>query len=159
MDITAAAKLRTLLDDAKVCMFTTRDREGSFRSRPMALQQAEQDGDLWLFTSKDTDMCAEIRHCDRVSLTVTGRRSYLSISGRASLIEDSAKAAELWSVLYRAWFPKGLKDPGLQLIRVEIETAEFWESPGGAVVTIYAALKAVLTGERAEIGSHGKLSA
>ncbi len=73
MDITAAAKLRTLLDDARTCMFTTGDREGNLRSRPMALQQAEHDGDLWLFTSKHTDLCAEIRHGGHVLSDIIAR--------------------------------------------------------------------------------------
>jgi general stress protein 26 len=41
----------------------------------------------------------------------------------------SAKAAKTTA----AWFPDGLDTPGLTLIKVEADTAEYWEGPTSTV--------------------------
>lgn len=42
-------KLGELITDIKFAMLTTVEQDGSLRSRPMATQQVEFDGDLWFF--------------------------------------------------------------------------------------------------------------
>ena len=43
-----------LMNDAKVAMLTTMTTDGKHVSRPMALQEAEFDGDLWFFAYDDS---------------------------------------------------------------------------------------------------------
>ncbi len=50
-----------LVDRARISMFTTMTREGKHVSRPMALQEAEFDGDLWFFAYADSDKVAQNR--------------------------------------------------------------------------------------------------
>jgi general stress protein 26 len=45
------------------------------------------------------------------------RQRYVSVAGRAWLLRDRAKIDELWSPLYKAWFPDGKDDPELALLR------------------------------------------
>ena len=52
---------------------------------------------------------------------------YLSVSGRAKLVHDRSKAEELWNVFAEAWFPDGVEDPNLALLRVDVEHAHYWE--------------------------------
>lgn len=155
----AIEKLRDLIRDAKFCMFGTVDSEGNLRSRPMAVQQTEFDGDLWFFTGKSTDKTIEIRNQDRVNLSFASLKdnAYVSISGTAELVDDRAKARELWNPFYRTWFPKGLDDPDLTLIRVNMDRAEYWDSPNSAVVHLYGVVKAMVTGERPSPGDHQKI--
>ncbi len=155
----AIEKLRDLIRDAKFCMFGTVDSEGNLRSRPMAVQQTEFDGDLWFFTGKSTDKTIEIRNQDRVNLSFANLKdnAYVSISGTAELVDDRAKARELWNPFYRTWFPKGLDDPDLTLIRVNMDRAEYWDSPNSAVVHLYGVVKAMVTGERPSPGDHQKI--
>ena len=40
-------KVADLVDEIRFAMLTTEEEDGSLRSRPMATQQAEFDGDLW----------------------------------------------------------------------------------------------------------------
>ena len=35
---------------------------------------------------------------------------------------------------FEAWFPKGKEDPDLNLLRVEISKAEYWDAPGKRMV-------------------------
>lgn len=157
----SVAKLRSLIGDANVCMLTTVDKDGSLRSRPMAMQQADFDGNLWFFTGRHSELGSDLEAEQRVNINVARADSgvYISVSGRGEFVEDPAKARRLWSNAYRAWFPKGLDDPDLQLMKVEVEKAEYWESPNSAVVPIYSAIKAGLSEEREPIGEHGKFQA
>lgn len=153
-------KLRELMKDIKFCMMTTVDSDGDLRSRPMTLQQSEFDGDLWFFTGKSTEKIAEIKQDQHVNVSFekTDDNAYVSVSGRASFVEDREKAKELWSPFYRAWFPKGLDDPDLQLMKIHVTKAEYWDAPNGAVTYLFGLAKAMLTGKSPQsIGEHEKL--
>ena len=61
---------------------------------------------------------------------------------------DAAKKRELWNSVVEAWFPDGPDDDGVVLLKVEADSAEYWDSPGGRVATAISFAKAKLTGER-----------
>jgi len=148
-------KLRTLLKGARICMLTTQDEHSNLRSRPMAMQEMETDGDLWFFTGRHTPKVDEITSDHRVNISVIHGNSYISISGTGSVVKDKEKAAELWNPAYKAWFPKGLEDPELVLLKVSMDMAEYWDNPGGMVTTVIAYAKSLATGERPKIGENG----
>jgi general stress protein 26 len=82
---------------------------------------------------------------------------YAAITGSASVLRDAQKAAELWSIEQRAYYPKGPEDERLALLRVRIERAEYWIAPGSASYLI-AAASAALTGTPAGvIGENRKI--
>jgi general stress protein 26 len=74
------------------------------------------------------------------------------------LINDREKIEELWRPILKAWFPKGLGDPSLALLKISIEEAEYWDSSSSALVQIAGFVKAIATGERMEGGDHVKVS-
>jgi general stress protein 26 len=152
-------KLAELMKDVKICMLATHDSEGQIHSRPMAMQQVEFDGDLWFFTGKSTEKTGELKRDHHVNLSFadTDKNTYVSVSGLADCVDDSAKAKELWNPLYKAWFPKGLDDPNLTLMKVHVHKAEYWDSPNGVVTQLLGFVKAVATGQRAEVGEHEKI--
>jgi len=45
----------------------------------------------------------------------------------------------------KTWFSDGLDTPGLALIKVHVETAEYWESPSSKVVQMIGAARAAAT--------------
>jgi general stress protein 26 len=147
-------KLASLIKGAMVCMMTTHDAAGNLRSRPMALQEAEIDRELWFFTGRHTEKARDLEIDNRINVTVTNPNSYVSVSGIGTLIEDKAKAAELWHAVYRKWFPKGLADPELVLLKVSIEHAEYWDPPEGPVTTLIGFAKSFATGETEETLDH-----
>lgn len=158
MNSDAIAKLRELLEDARISMITTIDAEGELRSRPMALQESDFDGDLWFFTSTSSTLVDELNRNATANVSFAKNDNvYVSVSGRAQCVSDAAKAKQLWNEFYRTWFPEGLDDPNLQLVKLEVTKAEYWDSPGGAVMMIWGAVKATLTGKEVKAGEHGKL--
>src|SRR5687767_5291931 len=151
-------KLRELLEGIDFCMLTTID-SGQLRSRPMSTQQAEFDGDVWFFTSDESHKIGEIEKDNRVCLAYAKPDSdtYVSVSGRAEMTRDRAKMEELWSPILKAWFPGGLDDPHLCLMKVSAEQAEYWDSPSGKLLQLFGFVKALATGQEADWGENKKI--
>jgi general stress protein 26 len=155
-------KLGELIKGIRVAMLTTADEEGRLHSRPMANQDDVFDGTLWFFTESNSAKVNELQRDRHVNLSYAdpSDNRYVSVSGTASVSKDRDKMKELWSPLHKAWFPDGLEDPNIALLRVEVEKAEYWDSPSSAVVRLFGFAKALATGKRyGEEGSdHEKIS-
>ena len=127
----AVRKLGQLIGRTRIAMLTTLTEEGAFRSRPITTHGARFDGDLWFLSRLGSAKIEEVRRHRRVGLTYARYEdnSYVSLSGTAQVVVDPRKAAELWDPSYQAWFPGGPTDPDLALIKVSVETAEYWAAP------------------------------
>jgi general stress protein 26 len=68
--------------------------------------------------------------------------------------KDRAKMEELWNPILKAWFPEGLDDPHICLMKVKVDQAEYWESPSGKVVQLLGFVKALATGQEADYGEN-----
>jgi general stress protein 26 len=157
----AVEKLARMIHGITYAMMTTVDAEGCMRSRPMATQNTEFDGTLWFFTGASTCKAGEIQRDQHVNLSYAQpeENRYVSVSGRATLVRDRAKIEELWNPAYKAWFPKGKEDPDIALIRVDVDKAEYWDSPSSAMVHVAGFLKAIVTGQRLDYaGENEKLN-
>lgn len=157
----AVKKLGELIKDIKFAMLTTTDTDGSMHSRPMATQQFSFDGDLWFFTDRTTQKVEEILQDKEVNVSYANpdKDRYVSVSGRAHIVRDRAKIKELWNPIYQAWFPEGVEDPNLVLIRVPVDQAEYWNTPDGKLVQVYGFVKSLIVGKRpVGIGEHEKIA-
>lgn len=155
-----ADKLYALIDDMRICMMTTVDEQGRLLSRPMYALEPDEAGDLWYFTKLSSQKTLELRAEGRVNLAFShpGKQHYVSVSGKARIVQDQNLMAQKWSEPMRTWFPAGLDDPELSLVRVHPETGEYWDSPSGAVMYLYGYAKAALTGDPpTELGETGKV--
>ena len=152
-------KLNLLTKDIDIAMLTTIDK-GVLRSRPMATQETDFDGELWFFTSKQTHKAEELEKDNRVNVSYSEPEDnrYVSMSGTAELVDDRAKIEELWSPTYLAWFPKGLEDENLILLKVSVEQAEYWDATSSSVVEALGLLKSLVTGERPTTGDYVVMS-
>lgn len=152
-------KLKSLIEDIDFGMLTTMDG-GKLRSRPMSTQEFEFDGDLWFFTSDKTHKVDEIEADNRVNVAYSkpDDNVYVSVSGTATIVKDRAKIEELWNPVLKAWFPEGLDDPSLCLLKVSVEEAEYWDSPNSKLVQIAGFVKALVTGQAAKGGENEKIS-
>ncbi|RLQ88046.1 pyridoxamine 5'-phosphate oxidase family protein [Notoacmeibacter ruber] len=149
-------KVVELVKQARSCMFGTYTREGLHHSRPMAAVSHEYGDELWFFTSAESRKIGEIEADPRVTLHYSDddNKNWVSAVGRASIHNDRQKIEELWSEPVRTWFPDGTDDPRLRLIRVELETAEYWDSPSSAIVYGFGYLKAAVTGKQPSSGDN-----
>ncbi len=143
-------KVSELILDIGTCMMTSLTPEGRLQSRPMMLQEIDEAGDLWFFTSIQSGKTLSIELEENVNLAFasTAKDDYVSVAGIAEVIQNSIRAQELWSVAAKAWFPKGPTDPELALLRVRVISAEYWDSPSASVVQVFGLAKAILTGKK-----------
>lgn len=118
--------LRELIKDVDTAMLTTVTEEGLV-SRPMKTQEVEFDGDLWFFTKKETEKYEEILDDQDVNVAYAGK-SYVSVRGKAEIVEDLEKKKELWSKAYEKIMQTSYDDPHVVLIKVKTEAAEYWET-------------------------------
>lgn len=149
-------KVADLAKDIRVGMLTTLDDGGEFVSRPMAQQEVEFDGDLWFFAERDSRKVAQIAADPHVGVTLSSTSTWISINGTAEVVDDTAKAKQLWNAGVAAWLPQGPEDASVVLIKVTGRTAEYFDTPGGKVATTLSFLKAKATGERLEAGDQGR---
>ena len=142
------AKVHEMISKARFAMMGTYDAQGTAHSRPMAA--IEHEGrELWFFARSDSRKVAELEADPRVLLDYAdgSGQNYVSIVGRARIARDAERARALWSEPLRTWFPDGPEDPHITLIEVEMERAEYWDSPSSAAVYAFGYAKARLTGE------------
>jgi general stress protein 26 len=154
------AKLGDLIKDIKFAMLTTLTRDGHLTSRPMTTQNETFDGTLWFFAALNSHSTEDLEAHPEVNLAYAkpGSMEFVSISGNAKISMDRAKMQELWSEVYKAWFPEGLGDPNICLLRVEVTTAEYWDTPSAKAVQLFAYLKSKITGERPNVGEHRQVN-
>jgi general stress protein 26 len=143
----ARAHVADLVKHAKVAMLTTMTPEGKHVSRPMGLQEVEFDGDLWFFAYDDSAKVAQVRAMPEVNVSFSDTKdhSWTSVAGRAEVVHDREQAERLYTKALDAWFPQGLETPGLALIKVEADTAEYWEAPSSTTAFVLGNLRAAVT--------------
>jgi len=153
-------KLGEMIKSIKVGMLTTVDQDGRLHSRPMATQEVEFDGDLWFMMSCESPKADEIEkdHQVNVSYVDSSNNRYISVSGTGRILKDEKKIKKLWSPAYKAWFPQGLDDPTIALLRVQVDNAEFWDGPSSKIVQLMGFVKAMATGEPYKGGEHEKFA-
>jgi general stress protein 26 len=141
-------KLSDLIKDIKFCMLTTKDDESEkLFSRPMYAAEANiKAKELWFFTRKSSWKCEQIEHDRSVNVAYSepSTNTFVSIAGKAKLSTDQQKIKDLWREQFTAWFPKGLDDPEVALIRVDIEGAEYWDTESSRMVFMFRALTTAL---------------
>ncbi|MFQ4144567.1 pyridoxamine 5'-phosphate oxidase family protein [Chlorogloeopsis sp. ULAP02] len=153
-------KLRDLIKDIDYAMLTTVNEDGTLHSRPMATnREVEFDGDVWFFTYASSYKVVEINrnHQVNVSYAAPNKQSYVSLSGTTELIRDRQKLEEMWQPQLQAWFPKGLDEPDIALLKVNVEKAEYWDSPSSIVANTISLVKGAITGKPADVSKHEKL--
>lgn len=160
------SKLAELIKDVRVAMMQTFTVGGSggglmpVHVRPMYTQKLDPatfSGELWFFTDASSEKIREIESNEAVLLTYASpdKNRYVVLSGRGHCERNPAKAKELWNVHAKGWWPDGPESPSLELIRVTVSKAEYWDGPSNLSYMI-SLLKAVGSGERIELSTtHG----
>jgi general stress protein 26 len=145
-----------LLKGERFGFLTTITMDGRLTSRPMTLQEVEFDGDLWFFAERDSHPVQHIAASPEVNVGVGSGGSWVSLTGDAVVVDDAAKKHQLWNSAVEAWFPQGPDDDSVVLIKVQADSAEYWDSPG-RLATLLSFAKAKVTGERIEVGENEKV--
>lgn len=152
----------SLLKRFDTVMLVTLNSDHEFHARPMAVGAVEPSGRLWFLTGKDTAKVHEIEMDSHAYLTAQdGDNAFLTLTGRATLIDDHERVRDLWQEGFKVWFPRGKDDPDIEVISIQPEYGEFWDTTGGHRAKFYwEAAKALVGGatpDLDELGQHGKV--
>ncbi len=124
-------QLQELISDIDSGMLTTINDDGSLQSRPMfANGEIDSDGTLWLFTYASSHKVIEIQHHQQVNISFASdeKQRYVSISGTAQLVKDRHKLQQLWKPKLQTWFPQGIEEPDIALLKINIQKVDYWDS-------------------------------
>jgi general stress protein 26 len=122
------ARLNELISGIAIAMLTTISPDGNLHSCPMAAHGVDSAGVMWFLSGSNTEKVEAARTMQHVSLAFADHpaQRYVSVSGFCELVRDHVKAKELWVPSYVSWFPGGLDDPNLILLKIDVQQAEYW---------------------------------
>lgn len=126
----AVKQIKHIAESAGVCMFETIQPEPPFSVRPMSPVKVNDAAVLWFFSAGNSKKNKEILIDSHVQLLFSnpGKNEYLSIYGTAQIITDKKTIEEMWSPIATVWFPAGVNDPDISLIKVTPESSYYWNS-------------------------------
>ncbi len=153
-------KLRELVKEIDFCMLTTVDEGGDLHSRPMSSNgDIDPDGDIWFFTNASSHKVSEIARLPKVNVSFADldNQRYISVSGTGELVRDKKKIEELWRPEFKIWFPEGKDDPEVALLKVNVEKAEYWDSPSSTIGYALSFVSSIVTGKEPDMGENKKL--
>ena len=155
----AVEKIISLVKEIKTGIFVTELTKTPLQSRPMSIQDIDDEGNLWFISSANSNKNFEILKDNQVQLFFANNASsqYISIYGAASIYKDQAIIDELWSPVAKAWFEEGKNDPNVTVIKVTPSDAYYWDTKDGKVISLLKMAGSAIFGNTADIGVEGKL--
>jgi len=160
-DTVAEQHLWPLIKGIKFAMFTTHHGNGHLHSRPMTTQNKTMlDDKLWFFMSAKGDTAQEVTQQPQVNISYAdpGKDVFVSVSGSAEVVDDKTQRQALWTKFAQAWFPGGVDDPDLALVRVTVSHAHYWNVTENKLTQLFVMAKAVFSGEKpGALGESGEV--
>jgi general stress protein 26 len=147
-----------IIEKVGVCMLTTKF-VGGLRARPLEARPDRDAGIIWFVTDLHSGKEHEIEAEHEVGLVFIEpeERAYLSLTARAEVERDHAKAAEIWKSTDNVWW-NGPEDPNVCVLRVRPITAELWDGPASTALVAFEFAKARVSGEKPDLGENRKVT-
>jgi general stress protein 26 len=152
-------KMKELIKHNNICLFTTQLSETPLQTRPMAVQEVDDEGTFWFFSGENSNKDMEIENDSRVQLFFanTGNSEYMSVYGHAMVSRDQQRIDQLWNPMVKAWFKGGKDDPNLTLIRVLPDEAYYWDTKNSKMVSMLKIVTSMVSGKTMDDGVEGYL--
>lgn len=147
-----------IIERVGVGMLTTRFADG-LRARPLEARPDRAAGLIWFVTDLRSAKEHEIENEHDVGLTFIDAKAnaYLSLTARAQVWRDRAKAAEIWKSTDNMWW-SGPNDSNVCVLRIAPLTAELWDGPASKAVAAFEFVKSRLTGAEPNLGENRKIT-
>jgi general stress protein 26 len=129
--------------------------DGSAHSEPLTAQLDEDQVDtLFFFIGKDNRVAGT--HDLMLQFVSKGHDFFACIRGHGRIDNDRGLIDKLWNTQVEAWFPGGKDDANLALLRVDIDSAELWETD----ISVSGRLKMLFGGtiKSSEAGQHAEVA-
>ncbi len=147
-----------IIEKVGVCMLTTRFADG-LRSRPLEARLDRNFSRVLFVTDVHSAKRDEISRWPDIGLVFVAAedKAYLSITGKARVVDDPELRAAAWRKTDVVWWPDGPNDANVCVLVCELATAELWDGPSSAPVAAYEFAKARVTGTQPDLGENRKI--
>jgi general stress protein 26 len=141
----AIDKLKKIAEAVRICMLASPDGENRAHGWPMSTIKIEDDGTLWFFTKNKQAVTDRLENDHDVTLFYShpGKNAYLTVQGSATFVNDQGKMEELYNPALKAWFPRGLDEPDIVLLKVTPYEAHYWDTDAPKIVVLFSMDRAV----------------
>lgn len=157
----AIQKINEVVKKSQTCFFCTSvSIGGSGATRPMSVQQVDEDGNLWFLSANDSNKNKEMAVNPSVKLYFQGspHSDFLQLNGKATVSTDKAKIKELWEFVIKTWFTGGVEDPRITVIKVVPLDGYYWDTKHGNLIAGIKMLFGAAIGKTLDDSIEGNLS-
>ncbi|TAH02345.1 MAG: general stress protein [Sphingobacteriales bacterium] len=151
----ALKKFKDIATAAENCFFVTSIKTGFPVSvLPMAVQQVDDEGNLWFMALKVSAKIKEIATDPLTHLFFQESKhaGFLNIYGITEIVSSQEKIDELWTPILKVWFPGGKNDNNITLLKVVPINVYYWDTKNGSAVA-FAKMALSLVTEKSMDGS------
>ena len=123
------AAARETMAKVRDCWLATPAADGGINARvvvPLPGVPGEDDWTIWFGTRSSSRKAQEIRRAGRLTLGYQHHpdRAYVSLQGRATLVEDRSTIRDLWREEFRPFFPQGPEQSEIAFVRIDVDRIE-----------------------------------
>ncbi len=157
----AGQKIKELTEKADICFFCTGIKTGmQFPTRPMAVQEVDDMGNIWFLSADDSHKNAEIAADNFVQLLFQGTSysDFLTVYGKATISKDKQKIKQLWKPILKTWFTEGEDDARITVIKVETDDGYYWDLKHGMAVSLVKRVVGAITGKTMDDSIEGTIN-
>jgi len=156
----AKAKIKEMASDIKTCMFFTELGVRPIPTRPMSVQEVDDNGNLWFLSSKKSNKNFEIQHDNEVQLVFSKNADshFLSVFGTAVIYKDKEHVEDICTPIAKTWFEEGKDDPDATVIKVTPSDAYYWDTKDGKMISLLKMAVGAIVGKVDDGGVEGRLN-
>lgn len=123
------AKAAALLDSVSVATLTSINEDGYPRTCLLTKYRNHGFAEVYFITSKRSERNGKAAHfekCPKASVCYFSGGDSVTLIGHVEFITDRQARESIWREEDRRFFPKGLDDPKLRLLKFHTIEATFW---------------------------------
>ncbi|MEO6742940.1 MAG: pyridoxamine 5'-phosphate oxidase family protein [Caldimonas sp.] len=157
----AVERIRDVVKQTESCFFCTAvSAGGSGATRPMSVQEVDDDGTLWFLSASDSHKNLELGKDPAVRLFFQGSEhaGFLTLTGTASVSRDRKRIKDLWKSILKVWFTEGENDPRITVIGVRPTGGYYWDNKHGSAVAGIKMLVGAAIGKTLDDSIEGELA-
>lgn len=156
----AIERIREMVKKSPTCFFCTAvSTSGSSATRPMSVQEVDDDGTLWFLSARDSHKNLELEREPAVRLFFQGgeHSAFLTLTGSAQITTDKARIHALWEPVLKTWFTEGEDDPRITAIAFRPQGGYYWDNKHGRAVAGIKMLVGAAIGKTLDDSIEGNL--
>ena len=157
----AVERIRDVVKQTESCFFCTAvSAGGSGATRPMSVQEVDDDGTLWFLSASDSHKNRELEKDPAVRLFFQGSEhaGFLTLTGTATVSRDKKRIKDLWKSILKVWFTEGEDDPRITVIGVRPTGGYYWDNKHGSAVAGIKMLVGAAIGKTLDDSIEGELA-